>query len=262
MYVAILQNDPVWEDKAASRPAIEAALHAAALPARTLCVLPEMCETGFTYRVDTAVASASADWFCSVARSFGLWLVAGAAERDAEGHARNTAFVCSPEGELVARYWKVQLFSPTGENRWYVPGDELVIVDVDGVKVAPLLCYDLRFPELFRAAARAGAEVFALGACWPAARLHHWLALARARAIENQALMVAATRTGQEAKVAYAGGSMIVDWQGTVLAEADDRPHVLRVEVDINVLRSWRRNFPVLGDMRPEFFSDLPRVKV
>lgn len=261
MHVAILQNDPVWEDKSASRPAIEAALAAAALPPRTLCVFPEMCETGFTYRAETAVAGESADWFCSVARACGIWVVAGAAERDADGGARNTAFVCSPEGELVARYWKVQLFSPSGENRWYEPGNELVVVDIDGVKVTPLVCYDLRFPELFRAAARAGAEVFALGACWPAVRLHHWTALARARAIENQALMLAATRTGQELKVRCAGGSLVVDWQGTTLREADDRPQVLRCEVDVEDLRAWRRDFPVLRDMRESFYSDFPHVR-
>ncbi len=261
MRLSILQNDPVWEDKSASRPAIESALRSAALLPRTLCVLPEMCETGFTYRADTAAAGDSVDWFCSIARSFGIWVVAGAGERDSEGRARNSAFVCSPEGELVARYRKVQLFTPTGENRWYDAGDELVVVDIDGVKVAPLLCYDLRFPELFRAATRAGAEVFALGACWPAVRLHHWTALARARAIENQALMLAATRTGQEAKVRCAGGSLIVDWQGTVLAEADERPQVLCAEVDVDALRAWRRDFPILADMRETFFSDLPHVR-
>lgn len=259
MEIALVQNSPVWEDKAASRPAIEALIRDAALPPRTLVVLPEMCETGFCFKPEVTCDGNSAAWFSSLAKQFGVWLVGGAGAWDAEGQPRNAAFVCSPAGEVVARYWKAQLFDLTGEGRHYVKGSEVVVVDMDGVKVAPFICYDLRFPELFRAAARAGAEVFTVGACWPLVRRHHWDALARARAVENQGVVAACSRTGWEAAVECGGGSLVADWDGRSVAQADQAVGVVRASVDMDALRAWRRKFPALRDMRNEFFSDLPR---
>ena len=123
--------------------------------------------------------------------------------------------------------------------------------------VAPLICYDLRFPELWRLAALAGAEVCTIGASWPDPRQHHWRALIIARAIENQAYVVAVNRTGNDPHCAYAGGSIIVSPMGEVLAEANDRPAMLTAQLDLPALRTWRAEFPVLRDIHRDLLGSI-----
>jgi omega-amidase len=119
------------------------------------------------------------------------------------------------------------------------------------LKVAPAICYDLRFPELFRTATlKHHTGVFALGACWPVSRQHHWRALAIARAIENQAYMLAVNRTGRDPKLEYAGGTIAVTPKGDVLGELGPEPGVLSVPVNPREVRRWREKFPALGDVR------------
>ncbi|MDA1007817.1 MAG: carbon-nitrogen family hydrolase [Planctomycetota bacterium] len=256
MRVALLQHDPVWEDKASNRATIRAALDGAKFAPRTLVVLPELAETGFSSNVDVTAAGDSVSWATSLAKDLNIWLVAGIAERDGRGKPRNAAIVVNPEGVVAARYWKMHPFTAGREERSYPAGREVVVVDVDGVAVAPIICYDLRFPELFRAAVRQGAEVFAIGACWPTNRIAHWDTLSCARAIENQALVIAANRTGKEPTVECGGRSAIIDWQGVRVQHADARPCILEANIDIQALRDWRSKFPALRDMRDEFFID------
>ncbi len=120
-----------------------------------------------------------------------------------------------------------------------------------------LICYDLRFPELWRLAAIAGTEVFTIGASWPAARRHHWRQLLIARAIENQAFVVAANRIGDDPHLSYAGGSMVVSPTGEILAEAGDHEAVLRARLDLASLREWRRDFPALSDLHRDLLGSI-----
>ena len=118
------------------------------------------------------------------------------------------------------------------------------------LRICPAICYDLRFPELFRIGLTMGAEAFALGANWPQARQAHWRALAIARAIENQAFVFAVNRTGADPHLQYAGGSIVVGPKGDVLGELGDEEQVLSVEVDVELVRAWRREFPAWRDLR------------
>ena len=108
----------------------------------------------------------------------------------------------------------------------------------------------MRFPELFRAALKLGAEVFVVIANWPAARAEHWVTLSKARAIENLAYVVAVNRCGSDRKYAYPGRSLIVDPQGKVLAEAGDGVEALTADIDPAIVRNWRRDFPAIRDAR------------
>ncbi|MHC4422381.1 MAG: nitrilase-related carbon-nitrogen hydrolase, partial [Planctomycetota bacterium] len=140
---------------------------------------------------------------------------------------------------------------------YYAGGDTVVVRECDGAAVCPLICYDLRFPELWRVAAVSGAEVFTIGASWPEPRQAHWRALLIARAIENQAYVVAVNRVGRDPSHRYAGGSMIIGPGGDIIAEAGPAPAVLTADLDLEALRRWREEFPALRDVRPELLGSM-----
>jgi predicted amidohydrolase len=123
-----------------------------------------------------------------------------------------------------------------------------VIFEWDGTRIAPLVCYDLRFPELFRAALSAGAEMFVVIAAWPTTRIEHWLTLLRARAIENQATVVGVNGTGQEPQHRYCGRSIVIDPHGHILADAGEEEGALPVQFASGAAREWREQFPAVRD--------------
>ncbi len=125
-----------------------------------------------------------------------------------------------------------------------------------GFAVAPFVCYDLRFPEVFRVASRSGANLLVVIANWPAARGAHWLTLLAARAIENQAYGIGVNRCGRDPNAAYAGQSRILDPRGRVIAEAGGAVSVVEADLDLEALLTYRREFPVLADLDPRFLPE------
>src|SRR5204863_3694256 len=128
---------------------------------------------------------------------------------------------------------KLHPFSPAGEHEHFTPGQDIVLFDWHAVKVAPLVCYDLRFPEIFRRAMLRGAQMLIVIANWPASRSEHWKTLLRARAIENQAYIVGVNRIGEDPNASYTGSSQIIDPAGVVLADAHDQRCVITAEIDL-----------------------------
>ena len=232
-----------------------------------LVVLPELWPAGgFDYRrwdersesVDGSVAAALAQ----AARDAGVTLHGGSiVERgepaaDGDHGVWNTSLVFSPQGELVATYRKIHRFGfGEGEPRLMDAGADLVVVDValaagGSVPVGLSTCYDLRFPELYRRLLDAGALVFAVPAAWPLRRVEHWTLLGRARAVEDQCVVLQCNTAGTHAGYEMGGRSQVVDATGRVLAEAGAGEEVLSVEVDLEAVRAWREDFPVLADRR------------
>jgi predicted amidohydrolase len=236
-----------------------------------LVVLPELwAPGGFSYQhwperaepVDGPVASAMS----AAARDAGVMLHAGSiVERPADG-ARgpegrdlwNTSLVFAPDGSLVATYRKIHRFGfGRGEPLLMEAGDILSLVDVpdsapsaEAARAALSTCYDLRFPELYRAQLDAGATLFVIPAAWPAARVRHWTLLAHARAIENQCVVVACNTAGTHAGVEMGGHSQVVLPTGDVASVAGSLEQVLSVEVDMSMVSDYRTSFPVLRDRR------------
>jgi len=256
MRVAAVQLDIVWEDKPANHAAAESLIEGAGIEPGALVVLPELADTGFSFDIDRIADEQSAAWAASFAARCQLWLQAGFARRGEDGRGRNCAAIVSPAGELGPVYEKVHPFQGR-EAAVYGGGDHLVIRDCDGAAVCPLICYDLRFPELWRVAVRAGAEVFTIGASWPAVRQAHWRALLIARAIENQAYVVGVNRVGRDPNVEYAGGSIVVSPTGEVVAEAGTGTEVLTATLDLETLRRWRASFPALRDTRTDLLGSM-----
>jgi omega-amidase len=258
MRFAIVQHDIVWEDKAANHAAVDRLLRDAALPSRTFIVLPELGDTGFSFNLDRIVDDRTLTWARATAKRHDVFIQAGHAQRGSDGRGRNCATIVSPDGRTLATYAKLHPFSYSREVDHFTGGDGIDLVNVQGVTVCPMICYDLRFPEAWRIAAREGAEVFTIGASWPVARQSHWRALAIARALDTQAFVVAVNRVGRDPNLAYAGGSLIVSPKGEVLVEAGDQPCVVSFDLDLESARAWRRDFPMFADTRRGALGTLP----
>lgn len=251
-----VQTAPVWLDAAENRRRIESMLLGIAPSVGDFVLLPEMCETGWTS--ETSVVGTIHDsqrWFGALARRHKVWLQAGFGEQLGGGTLANSVSIFEPSGALRATYRKHFLFP--SERPAYVGGEELVILDVSGFKVCPLICYDLRFPELWRLAARAGAELFTVSSAWPTVRHEHWRALLVARAIENQAFVVAANRTGADPSLHYTGGSVAIDPLGVRIAEADEGERVISASLDRAQLLEWRAKFGALRDTRDALLGSI-----
>lgn len=168
--------------------------------------------------------------------------------------ATNNATIIGPGGKRLAEYAKIHPFSFGREPEAFRGGDEILTYKWScgdtHLAVCPAVCYDLRFPELFRLGLARGAEAFVLGANWPAPRQSHWRALAIARAIENQAFVLALNRTGADPHLQYAGGTIAVGPRGDILGELGDEEAVLSVEVNPDDVRGWRETFGAWRDIR------------
>jgi predicted amidohydrolase len=243
---------------------------AAAADGARLVVLPE--KWSVLGRGEALVAGAqpldgpAISWARAVARELGIDLVAGSfSERvDGETRLRNTSVHVGPDGELRATYRKVHMFDVVVEGTVYreseheEPGEELVVSPAaGGVELGLSICYDLRFPEVYRILALRGARVFTVPAAFtvPTTR-DHWEVLLRARAIEDQAFVVAANQIGEHAPGLRSGGrSMIVDPWGIVLAHAPDSECHIVADLDLEAQARIRRELPALANRRPGAYS-------
>lgn len=201
MNVVAVQLDCVWEDKSRNFARVLELLAAEPPVPGSLVVLPEMFSTGFSYHFAMTCQTAAREdetFLARLADEFEVTVVGGVITRNAAGLVHNEAVAFGPDGNLLARYAKQRVFSPGGEAAVHSPGSTTVTFPWNGFTVAPLVCYDLRFPELFRAAVAQGADLLAVIASWPARRERHWLTLLQARAIENQAYVVGVNRVGQD----------------------------------------------------------------
>ncbi|CQR62977.1 carbon-nitrogen family hydrolase [Streptomyces leeuwenhoekii] len=227
-----------------------------------LVVLPELWTTGaFAFEDFGAGAEPlkgpTYEAMAEAASEAGVWLHAGSIPERApagdsaagDGPLYNTSLVFSPSGDLAAAYRKIHRFGfDKGEAVLMAAGSELVTVRLPHTTLGVATCYDLRFPELFRGLVAAGAETLVVPAGWPERRRSHWTLLARARAVENQAFVLACGTAGTHAGVPQAGHSIVVDPWGEVLAEAGPDEQVLTVEFDPATVAATRERFPALKD--------------
>jgi predicted amidohydrolase len=248
--VALGEYDTGWHDPARALERAGAVVRAAEAAGAGLVVLPEMCTTGFT--MDPAQAEAidgpSVRGLSRLAVESRTNVLAGVAIREREGDADravNMALLLGADGQRRATYRKQRVFAYAGEDAVYTPGREAVVTTLSGVRIAPFICYDLRFPELFRAVARE-VDLMVVLANWPASRREHWDALIRARAIENQCYVVAVNRTGEGGGIVYDGGSAAFDPWGTSVGSREDG--VQYADVDPARVRAVREEFPFLRD--------------
>ena len=253
MHLAGVQLDSVWEDKKASHEKVRALVAAAALPKDTLLALPEMFATGFSMNVAAIAEGGNGEtetFLAGLAKEHGIFVTGGIVAKAPAGRGLNQSVTFGPDGVLRARYSKIHPFSYAGETKYYAPGTETLVFGWGAATVSPFVCYDLRFPEIFRNAVKKGAQVLTVIANWPEPREAHWLALLKARAIENQAFVIGVNRCGRDPKFAYSGRGQVLDPRGNVLADGGNAEGVFRAEIDFAGLLSYRKDFPALQDMK------------
>jgi predicted amidohydrolase len=251
MRVALVQLDIAWEDPATNRRRAERRLQEAAACGARLAILPEMFATGFSMdagRFAEPAGGPTESWLAETAAGLGLHVIAGVARTPGP---ENHALWCSPEGEVHA-YSKLHPFSFAGEHEHYVAGDTVRTWLIDGLRVTPFVCYDLRFPEPFRLVT-AATDVYVVIANWPERRRLHWQTLLRARAIENLAYVVGVNRCGEGGGLSYAGDSAVFSPWGEALVTAAGAETVLVADVDPKVVADARAAFPVLADRRSTY---------
>lgn len=255
MRVICCQLNTVWENKRANFDAARALIARSEPPPFSLLLLPEMFASGFTQNLAAAADGPEREteaFLQSVAAEFHVHVLGGVVRRATDGRGLNEAVCVKPDGALQPRYCKLHPFSFAGEDRTFAPGSELALFPCEGFTVAPFVCYDLRFPESFRAAVKKRATLLCVIANWPAARQEHWLTLLRARAIENQCCVAGVNRCGDDPSHSYDGGSVIFGPRGEVLALADHTESAVGADLDPERVRAWRADFPALNDIRTD----------
>lgn len=248
-----IQLDIVWEDKEANFQKVESLLEQARPEPGSLVVLPEMFATGFSMNLRLTQERRrriTEDRLEKWARQYDVFFVAGVVRTVVGGAATNAAVLFDPRGHLVGQFAKLHPFPLVNEGSFYQPGNEIVTWRIQDWVVAPFLCYDLRFPEVFRIAMRRGAFFYVVLANWPASRIDHWRILLRARAIENQAYVLGVNRCGEDPNTRYAGGSMLVSPRGEVLAELGEEESVLQAEIRPEEVHQYRQEFPAWQSAR------------
>lgn len=253
MRVAAIQHDIAWEDPAASFEIVRPMIAEAAGGGADLVVLTEMFSTGFSMNasaISEPLGGAAATFLAEQASRHGITVV-GSAPTDHPDFERpvNLLTVAEPDGRLH-RYAKIHPFSFSGEDEHYSPGVDFCTVLIGGMRCTFFICYDLRFADEFWQTA-ADTDMYVLVANWPGVRQSHWDALLPARAIENQAYVVAANRVGVDGNgLDYRGGSVVIDPLGVTLDRAYDLPAIVAADVDAEHVADVRRRFPFADDRR------------
>ncbi len=224
-----------------------------------LAVLPEMWSTGYDYknlarlaletpRVIEALQKKSAEQ---------EMVLVGSLPESENGSIYNAAYVID-HGEIKGSYRKLHLFSTMGEDRFLSAGDKTLVVPTSAGRLGIAICYDLRFPELFRKMALEGAEILCLPAEWPKPRQEHWRTLLRARAIENQQFVVATNCCGVQGKLDFFGMSLIISPWGEILAEGKEQDIELVASLDFQEMIDFRGKIRCFQDRRPTIYGTLP----
>ena len=259
MRVSAIQMDMKFADPAYNFKHAEELIREAAASKPDVIVLPETWNTGFFPKENLKELSdkdgaAVKDMCSALARELNVNIVAGSVSNVKNDKVYNTAYVFDRQGACLAAYDKTHLFTPMGEHEHYAAGDHLTTFSLDGHKCGLLICYDLRFPELFRTLALQGVELLLLPAQWPAARRYHWETLTAARAIENQFFLAACNSCGTAGETVFGGASRILGPRGELLAAAGAGEEIVTAALDFSVLAEVRNSINVFHDRRPELY--------
>ncbi len=260
--IAVAQIDCVVGDIESNLQTIERFARQAHASSATMVLFPEMSDTGYSME---PIRQHATDWkkgavpaIRNLAKELSLWIVCGVSERENDD-IYNAQVVASAHGEIAARYRKTHLFTPepVREDSCFTPGGDFISFKADDFKFGLTICYDLRFPELFRELAVGhGTSVFLLSSAWPCPRARHLRSLIIARAIENQSYLLAANRVGTDDGVQFCGQSAIIDPAGAILASGSDAGEELIVaEMSAEHLHSVRAQMPVFDHRRRDLYA-------
>ncbi len=261
-----IQFNPKIADKEENLAKIESVLAQNKHLDFQIAVLPEVFNTGLTEenfeRLAEVVPTGMTSTFASeTAKKHNIYFLAGSImEKCPDGKVRNTSALYSPDGKLAAKYSKIHMFSYFGsaEGKYVTAGDSCCVAETDIGKIGLSICYDLRFPELYRKLTYSGAQMIFCCAAWPLDRLSHWLVLNQARAVENLVWMISVNQSGRMSeKRTNAGNSMIINPWGEVTAQGGSEEKALYAQIDLDEVERIRKDFPVLNDRNLKAYEQL-----
>lgn len=252
---ALIQMDITSGEPDSNRVTAEERIRRAANDGAAVVILPEMWTTAYSLHNISEIADRggvpTAELLSRLAMELGICLIGGSFADQIGDRVYNTTRVFSPEGRELARYSKIHLFRLMDEEKYLTPGDRPATFRWGDLCGGLMICYDLRFPELSRTLALAGANVLFCPAEWPHPRLHHWRTLLQARAIENQAYVIGCNRVGRSGDTVFFGHSMVVNPWGEILAEGGENEEIILAEIDLDLVQSVRQRIPVFKDRVP-----------
>jgi predicted amidohydrolase len=228
-----------------------------------LVCLPEMCTTGFPWNEIEQLVKITKKTINSVkelAANLEIDICGSFLDLSEKGNPKNTFYYFNSNGTVAARYSKVHLFSLFGEDKYLQAGNELVVADTSYAKIGCSICYDIRFPEVFRFCALAGAQIQFLPAAFPHPRLEQWQTLVRARAIENQNFIIAVNQSETpdskktNSNALYFGHSMVVGPSGDILYEAGRQAEYATVDIDLSEIEAARKSMPCRDERRVDLY--------
>lgn len=251
MRISLIELNIEWEAKVSNYERVSSLLEIAASNKCDVAVLPEMFNTGFSMNIDHIgeEINGSADAFLSKsAKRYNMNIIAGFPVKDKKEHkGKNIAAIYTRSGERIAEYAKIHPFTPLKEHIYYSSGSKTVVFPIDGIPSSVFLCFDLRFPEIFRKVARDVYIIFVL-ANWPSSREDHWRTLLKARAIENQCFVVGVNRKGIDGNnIHYSGGSGIFNPMGEEIELKSMAGDLLIGKIEPEVVINIRSRYPFLS---------------
>lgn len=230
-------------------------------PETDVVVLPEMWNNGYALPqlkelADTQL-SRSYEFISKLAIQYDVDIIAGSVSNSMKEDVYNTAFAVSKNGYLINSYDKVHLVPMLDEPSFLTAGNAVpeAFNLTNGVKATQIICYDLRFPELLRYPARKDAEIAFYVAQWPQARVSHWIALLKARAIENDMFVVGCNACGDDGQTEYAGHSIVINPNGEIVAQLEDKPDHISCGINLDEVSNQRENIPVFKNLRPHLYK-------
>ena len=250
MKIALVQYNPAWENKEVNKQKILSMINK--VEGVELFIFPEMTLTGFTMKskeMSETIHGDSFRFFSSIAKEKSSNIFAGIIERR-NTRIYNTLIHIKPDGNLVKLYRKVHPFSYSDENKHFNAGVKPALTKIKKWKIGLTICYDLRFPELFRKYGKKKAHLIVNIANWPDTRIEHWRTLLKARAIENQCYVAGVNRVGKDPKLNYNGYSSVFDPMGKEIVAVENEEKVIVVDLDKNYVNEVREKFPFLEDIK------------
>ena len=254
MKIALIQLDIEWEAKEENYKRAEFFAERASREKCDIIIFPEMFNTGFSMNVSAIAEEGNGKTnsaLSEMAQKYGIYIIAGFPIKEpSEAKGRNIAAVYDRKGKRITSYTKMHPFSLLDEDKYYAAGSDTVTFDIDGMTSGVFICYDLRFPEIFRKVAGDVQAIFVI-ANWPASRREHWETLLKARAIENQCFIIGVNRTGTDGNgIHYPGASRVFDPSGNAVCAGNDKDEFIVCEFDPAKAVETRSRFPFLKDMR------------
>ena len=251
MKVGLVQFSPIWEDKNKNMEVINNLVKNIGSNVSIL-IFPEMTLTGFTMdskKISEEIDGESIKYFIELASRLKVDIIAGIVEKVKKEHF-NSLFHFTSDGLIKAIYRKIHPFSLANENEFYSSGKETVISTFTIHKIGLSICYDLRFPELYRIYAKDKVELLVNIANWPVKRINHWKILLKARAIENQCYMIGVNRVGNDPFQTYNGCSAVFNPMGEEIILCENEEKIFYADLDFNLVKDVRSKLGFLNDIK------------